>query len=81
MKGKLRNRLSRAEGQIKGVKDKLDTEQSPDSIVQQVKAARNAVHKVGEEVLREYYRKKIVSALDPGTVFDEYVACSNKLRS
>lgn len=81
MKGKLKDRLSRAEGQIKGVKDRLDIEQSPDSIVQQVKAARNAVHRVGEEVLREYYREKIIRALDPGAVFDEYVACSNKLRS
>jgi len=81
MNDKLKDRLSRAEGQIKGVKNKLDKKQSPKSVVQQVKAARNAVHQVGEEVLREYYREKIMNALDPGMVFDEYVEHSNKLRS
>lgn len=80
MDAKFKDRLSRAEGQIKGVKNKLGKQQLPRAFVQQVKAARNAIHEVGEEALQEYYREIIVHSQEPGKVFDEYVACSKKLR-
>lgn len=47
-------RLSRIEGQVRGVNRMLDEDRDCREIVQQLAAVRSAVHQVGLEVMRVY---------------------------
>jgi CsoR family transcriptional regulator, copper-sensing transcriptional repressor len=61
---RVRDRLRRAEGQVRGVQRMLDEQRSCEDIVTQLLAARNALDQVIREVLSEQVAE-CLSALPP----------------
>jgi len=51
---RITKRLSRIEGQVRGVQRMLDEERDCREVVQQLSAVRSAVHQTGLELMRVY---------------------------
>ena len=65
-KPKLRNRLSRIEGQVRGVARMIDEDRYCIDILVQIRAARAALARVESELLREHLEHCIVGAMVSG---------------
>ncbi len=64
----LRRRLSRVEGQVRGVNRMIEEGRDCKEIVQQLSAIRSAVQQTGLEVMRTYAQQCL---LDPNTSDEE----------
>ena len=64
----LQKRLSRIEGQVRGVRRMLDEDRDCRDIVQQIAAVRSAVQQVGVETIRVYAAQCLAdpSSIPPG---------------
>lgn len=62
----LMNRLSRIEGQIRGVRRLIETEAECDKIAQQLTAARRALDKAFHEMLACMIEKDVLASRDDG---------------
>ena len=65
-KAKLRNRLSRVEGQVRGIAKMLNEDRYCIDILTQLQAARSALARVETEMLRDHLGHCIESAIVSG---------------
>ena len=65
-KTKLINRLSRIEGQVRGVARMIDNERYCIDILTQIQAIRSAMARVETEMLKDHLGRCIESAMVPG---------------
>jgi CsoR family transcriptional regulator, copper-sensing transcriptional repressor len=65
-KPKLRNRLSRIEGQVRGVAKMIEDDRYCIDILTQIRAARSALAGVEKELLKEHLDHCIVGAMVSG---------------
>lgn len=77
-KNELIGRLSRAEGQVRAVKEKFSEKHDPASMLQQLAAARNAIDRVGRLALMEYIKAEISESSDPVSSLEAYSKLVNK---
>jgi len=66
---RLKNRLSRIEGQVRGVQRMIDEGRDCRAIIQQLSAVRQAVHQVGLEMMRVYASQCLLD--DSGAAMSE----------
>ncbi|WP_310468179.1 metal-sensitive transcriptional regulator [Sphingomonas sp.] len=65
-KPQLRNRLSRIEGQVRGIAKMIDEDRYCIDILTQVQAARSALARVESELLKEHLEHCVVGAMVSG---------------
>ena len=65
-KGKLRNRLNRIEGQVRGIAKMIDEDRYCIDVLTQLQAARSALSRVETEMLRDHFEHCIVGAMVGG---------------
>ena len=58
------NRLSRIEGQVKGIKRMIEEEKTCADILTQVAAVRAAINKVGGLILEQYAKECVVKSIN-----------------
>ena len=82
-KKKLLNRLSRIEGQIRGIRGMVEKEAYCTDILQQVSAAQSALNAFSKELLGSHIRSCVVQDIQNGDleVVDELLATIQKLMS
>jgi len=71
-KSELIKSLSRAEGQVRSIKSLLEESHDPTEVMQQLKAARQAIDQVGKKVMFEYIKSNLKGAKDPVAQFEKY---------
>jgi DNA-binding FrmR family transcriptional regulator len=71
IKGSLQKRLSRIEGQVRGLSKMVEEDRYCIDIVTQIAAARAALRRVEEEVLREHVAHCIEHAIASGEKADQ----------
>ena len=64
---RIHNRLSRIEGQVRGVQRMIDEERDCREVIQQLAAIRSAVQQTGLEVMRVYAGQCIIDPESGGT--------------
>jgi DNA-binding FrmR family transcriptional regulator len=76
----LHDRLSRIEGQLRGVGRMIDTQRPTQEVLQQLASARSAVKGLTKAVLRNYLERSAKDALKSGdpAVFDELIETLTK---
>ena len=67
-KAQLRNRLSRIEGQVRGIAKMIDEDRYCIDVLTQVQAARSALARVETALLREHLNQCVVGAMASGDV-------------
>ena len=65
-KSKLRNRLNRIDGQVRGVSRMIDEDRYCIDILTQIRAARSALASVEKELLKEHLEHCIVGTMVSG---------------
>ena len=70
-KGALQKRLSRIEGQVRGLSRMVEEERYCIDIVTQISAVRAALRKVEEEVLRDHVAHCVEHAISSGDKADQ----------
>lgn len=65
VKSDIKKRLSRIEGQVRGIQNMVDSNQCCGNILVQVAAVRSAINKVGGIIL-ENYTKSCIKNVEPG---------------
>ena len=70
-KASLQKRLSRIEGQVRGLSKMVDEERYCIDIVTQISAARAALRRVEEEVLRDHVAHCVEHAISSGNKADQ----------
>lgn len=71
MRGKLRNRLSRIEGQVRGLSRMVDEDRYCIDIAHQIAAVRAALSRVETEMLRDHLAHCIEGAILKGDVAEQ----------
>lgn len=71
-KNNLIARLSRVEGQVRSLKIHIDGAHEPTYIMQQLKAAREAIDQIGTIAMLEYIKADLKDAKDPVAQFEKY---------
>jgi len=64
-------RLSRIEGQVRGISGMVDGDRYCVDVVTQISAVRAALHKVEEEILRDHVSHCVAGAFASGNVNDQ----------
>ena len=64
-------RLSRIEGQVRGISGMVDGDRYCVDVVTQISAVRAALHKVEEEILRDHVSHCVAGAFASGDVRDQ----------
>jgi len=67
---KLLSRLSRIEGQVRGVANMLDEERYCIDVLDQIQAIKAALRKVEDEVLKNHSAQCVAHAIDSGDAKD-----------
>ena len=70
-KAKLLNRLSRIEGQIRGLARMIETERSCVDVLTQIQAARAALARVETEMLKDQLGRCVEAAIVGGDVVEQ----------
>lgn len=75
------NRLSRIEGQIRGIKNMIEKEVYCDDIINQLEASRSALHSIEILLLESHMKHCIVEQLQKGDVevIDEVLKTIKKM--
>ena len=63
---RLRNRLHRVEGQVRGIERMVEEERYCIDVLTQIAAVQAALGKVGEEVLKRHFETCVVEAVESG---------------
>ena len=81
VKKNLRNRLNRAEGQIRGIKGMIDKDVYCDDVITQLSATQSALNGVAKILLEDHLKGCVVDRLSEGDeeVLDELVVTIQKL--
>ena len=64
-------RLSRIEGQVRGISGMVEDDRYCVDVVTQISAVRAALHKVEEEILRDHVSHCVASAFASGNVSEQ----------
>jgi len=77
----LTNRLSRIEGQVKGIKSMIDREVYCDDVLTQIAAAQSALSSVAKILLESHMRACVTQRLKDGddTVVEEFIKTIGRL--
>jgi len=80
-KEKLINRLSRIEGQVRGIKKMIDEDVYCDDILNQVSAVQSSISSFSRELLEHHLKSCVVRRIqqDDGEVVDELLKTFRKL--
>lgn len=70
-KPKLRNRLNRIEGQVRGIAKMIDEDRYCIDVLTQVRAVRSALARVESELLKEHLEHCIVGAIVSGDAAEQ----------
>lgn len=71
-KSALIERLSRVEGQVRSVKNRIEGAHDPADLMQQLKAARQAIEQIGRIAMIEYIKAELKDTEDPLAQFQKY---------
>lgn len=71
-KSGLIGRLSRVEGQVRSVKSRIEDAHDPADLMQQLKAARQAIDQIGRIAMLEYIKAELKDTKDPLAQFEKY---------
>jgi len=69
---KLRSRLSRIEGQVRGVARMIEDERYCIDILNQIQAIKSALKKVEQQLLKEHAAHCVAHAIDNGDIEDQH---------
>ena len=70
-KTQLRNRLSRVEGQVRGIAKMIDDDRYCIDVLTQIQAARSALARVESEMLKDHLGHCIEAAISGGDAADQ----------
>ena len=70
-KAQLRNRLSRIEGQVRGIAKMIDEDRYCIDVLTQLQAVRSALARVESEMLKDHLNQCIVGAMASGDVDEQ----------
>ena len=70
-KGSVLKRLSRIEGQVRGIAGMVEGDRYCVDVVTQISAVRAALHRVEEEILRDHVAHCVAGAFASGDVDDQ----------
>lgn len=81
VKSNLTNRLSRIEGQIRGLKGMIEKDTYCDDVLNQIASVQSALNGVGKLLLEHHMRSCVVERIQEGDteVLSELLATMNKL--